>query len=266
MKNISKLFVCLLFLAFLFGCASVFYTDRQQTLLIADSELASMSLNSFQEVKNTSKLSTNRVHNERVLRVAKKITNVVDAMIKENPNANLPNFDWEFIVIDDDETINAWCLPGGQIAVYSGIFSIADNDDELAVVLGHEIAHALARHGNERMSQQLMLEMGASALDKALEKNPQQTRNIFNSVYGIGSNLGVLLPYSRLHETEADKIGLVLMAKAQYDPRSAISFWQKLSKLSSAKPPEFLSTHPSDEKRIKDIQKFMPEALKYYKQ
>jgi len=155
-------------------------------------------------------------------------------------------------------------MPGGKAAVYTGILPYTQNETGLAVVLGHEVAHALADHGNERMSEALVANMGGMALSVALSRQPQQTQQLFMTVYGAGANVGFLLPYSRLHESEADRIGLTLMARAGYDPREAIPFWERMGKQEGQRPPQFLSTHPAPEIRIADIKKYLPEALPYY--
>jgi predicted Zn-dependent protease len=175
----------------------------------------------------------------------------------------LNNFSWEFNVVNE-ETINAWCMPGGKVVFYTGILPITQDEDGLSVVMGHEVAHAVARHGNQRMSQGLLVQFGGAMLSVALSQKPQLTQQIFLQSFGIGSQLGIL-SYSRKHETEADKMGLIFAAMAGYDPEAAISFWQRMANLGGQKPPELLSTHPSDEKRINDLKAFMPEAKKYYK-
>jgi predicted Zn-dependent protease len=160
--------------------------------------------------------------------------------------------------------VNAWCMPGGKVVVYTGILPVTKNENGLAVVMGHEIAHAIAEHGNERMSQELLRQAGGVALTVALKDNPEETRNLWLAAYGLGSEVGVMLPFSRLHESEADHLGLIFMAMAGYDPREAPDFWTRMAEAGGQKPPEFLSTHPSDETRISSLNNWMPEALKYY--
>jgi len=176
----------------------------------------------------------------------------------------IKDYKWEFNLVDSKD-VNAWCMPGGKVVVYSGLLPVTKNEESLALVIGHEIAHAIARHGNERMSQQLLAATGGLALDVALINKPAETRQLFNTAYGVGANLGVLLPYSRLHETEADKLGLIFMAMAGYNPAIAPDFWKRMAAVSGNKVPEILSTHPSNETRIHDLNKFMPTAMKYYK-
>ncbi len=179
-------------------------------------------------------------------------------------HGRIDGFQWEFNLVDDDVP-NAWCMPGGKVVVYTGLLPLTQNETGLAVVMGHEIAHAVARHGNERMSQELALQLGGVALSVAIEKKPEETKQLFYSAYGIGSELGIVLPYSRLHETEADKLGLIFMAMAGYNPEEAIPFWTRMSQSGGQKPPEILSTHPADETRIRNLKEFMPEAMKYYR-
>jgi predicted Zn-dependent protease len=174
-------------------------------------------------------------------------------------------YGWEFNLIEDDETVNAWCLPGGKVAVYTGILPYTRDENGLAVVLGHEVAHALAGHGNERMSQALLVNMGGIALSVALSQRPGETQQLFMAAYGLGASVGVLLPYSRLHENEADRIGLILMARAGYDPRVAVEFWQRMDEEGSARPPELLSTHPAPQSRIESLRAFVPEAMEHYR-
>jgi predicted Zn-dependent protease len=178
--------------------------------------------------------------------------------------SRLDGYNWEFNLIKNDTTQNAWCMPGGKVVVYSGILPVTKDENGLAVVLSHEIAHAVARHGNERMSQELVVQMGGIALSEAVKQKPAETQTIFNTAYGIGSQMGVMLPYSRKHELEADKLGLIFMAMAGYDPSTAVAFWERMSALGNAAPIELMSTHPSDVRRIEQIKSSLPEAMKYY--
>ncbi len=248
---------------FLLTCATAPLTQRNQLILLPDSQLMQMSLDSYEEVKANSKLATDPEKVEPVKRVGKGLA---DATMQYLKNQGLPtdNYEWEFIVIKDDETVNAWCMPGGKIAVYTGILPITQNDTGLAVVMGHEIAHAVAKHGNERMSQNLLTQLGGAALAYAMKEQPEKTQELFFQAYGAGAQVGVLLPYSRVHESEADRIGLTLMAMAGYDPRAAIPFWQRMNELGGERPPEFLSTHPAPETRIQNLKRYIPEAMKYY--
>ena len=176
----------------------------------------------------------------------------------------MEGYSWEFNTVESKEA-NAWCMPGGKVVVYTGLLPITQNEAALAIVIGHEIAHSIARHGNERMSQAMVQQMGGMALEIALAQKPEETQNLFMTSYGIGSQVGAMLPWSRQQETEADQYGLIFSAMAGYDPQEAIPFWQRMSDQSGGNPPEFLSTHPSDETRLRKLKQFMPEALKYYK-
>ncbi|MEZ4550961.1 MAG: M48 family metallopeptidase [Desulfobacterales bacterium] len=176
----------------------------------------------------------------------------------------LADYAWEFNLVESEE-INAWCMPGGKVVVYTGILPLTQDENGLAVVMGHEIAHAVAQHGNERMSQGLLAQMGGVALSVAMESQPETTQQLWMAAYGLGAQYGLMLPYSRLHENEADQLGLVFMAMAGYDPRGAVAFWQRMAaKKGGQSPPEFLSTHPSDQNRIKNIQSLIPDAMTYY--
>ena len=256
-------FVLLLF--YVVACAEVPITHRKSLHLVPDSELLTMSLQQYSDVLNKSKLSTDQQKVQMVRKVGSKIAKAAEAFLAEaGQSANIKNYQWDFNLIEDDKTVNAWVMPGGKAAVYTGILQYTQNETGLAVVLGHEVGHALADHGNERMSDALVAQMGGMALSVALSRQPQQTQQLFATVYGVGANVGFLLPYSRLHESEADRIGLTLMARAGYDPREAIPFWERMNKQGEKRPPQFLSTHPAPETRIADIKKYMPEALPYF--
>jgi predicted Zn-dependent protease len=201
---------------------------------------------------------------EMVQRVGSRLAAAVQTYLQQKGQANLiSGYKWEFNLVNSNEA-NAWCMPGGKVVVYSGIMPLVQNEPGLATVLGHEIGHAIARHGNERMSQELIAQAGGEALSVAMAKEPGGTREIFNQVYGVGSQLGTLA-YSRTQETEADHMGLIFMALAGYNPQEAVPFWQRMASQGGQKPPEILSTHPADATRIKHIQEWLPEAMKYYK-
>ena len=255
----------MLLLFYVVACAEVPITHRRSLHLVPESELLTMSLQQYSEVLKKSKLSTDQQKVQMVRKVGFKIAKAAEAFLAEaGQSANIKNYQWDFNLIEDDKTVNAWVMPGGKAAVYTGILPYTQNETGLAVVLGHEVGHALADHGNERMSDALVAQMGGMALSVALSSQPQQTQQLFTTVYGVGANVGFLLPYSRLHESEADRIGLTLMARAGYDPREAIPFWERMSKQEGQRPPQFLSTHPAPETRIADIKKYLPEALPYY--
>jgi len=250
----------------LFACATVPVTGRQSLHILPDSELLSMSLDQYNEVLKKSKLSHDPAKVQMVKRVGERIAKATENFLREEGmESEISSYKWEFNLIEDDKTVNAWCMPGGKVAVYTGILPVTEDDTGLAVVIGHEIAHAVAKHGNERMSQGLLAQLGAIGLSAALSTHPGPTSEIFMAAYGVGANVGLLLPYSRLQESEADHIGLILMAKAGYDPRQAIPFWERMNKKGGERPPEFLSTHPAPETRIDEIRAEIPEAMRYYK-
>lgn len=254
-------------LLLILACATVPVTERRSLSLVPDSELLSLSSQQYNEVLHKSKLSDDSAKVRMVRTVGERIARATEEFMKASGmEADLKNYKWEFNLIQDDKTVNAWCMPGGKVAVYTGILPLTQDDTGLAVVTGHEIAHAIAKHGNERMSEGLLVQLGGTALSVALTKQPAATSQIFMTAYGAAANVGFLLPYSRLHESEADRIGLILMAKAGYDPREAIPFWQRMNQQGGgSRPPEFLSTHPAPETRISQIQALIPEAMKYYK-
>jgi predicted Zn-dependent protease len=262
MKKLSSF----LFILFLSGCAVVPITGRRQLSLIPSGQLLSLSNESYKQVLSQAKLSTDADWGAKVNTVGKKIADSAEAFMRENGMEDeVANYKWEFNLIEDDKTVNAFCMPGGKIVVYTGILPMAKDVDGLATVMSHEVAHALANHGGERMSQELLVKFGSSSLEKAIASKPDTTKEIMLKVYGAGTQYGVLLPYSRSHESEADRIGLILMARAGYNPESAVAFWKRMNALSGTNVPEFLSTHPANERRIQDIMNEIPEAEKYYK-
>jgi predicted Zn-dependent protease len=262
----AGLIAALLLFLQLQGCAEVPITHRRGLHLVPETELLSMSLQQYDDVLKKNKLSKDTQKVEMVRRVGNRIAKAAEAFLAETGQQDkIKDYKWEFNLIQDDKTVNAWVMPGGKAAVYTGILPYTQDETGLAVVLGHEVGHALADHGNERMSEALLAQMGGMALSVALSTQQEQTKQLFMSVYGAGATVGFLLPYSRLHESEADRIGLTLMARAGYDPREAIPFWERMSKQEGkSSPPEFLSTHPAPQTRIADIKKYLPEALPYY--
>lgn len=258
----SSLFIAILLIAG--ACNKVPLTGRSQTAWIPSSQMSSLSETSYNDVLQTSQLANGTTAGKQVQRVGKKIQAAVEKYMRENGLAEeLKDFAWEFNLIKDN-TVNAWCMPGGKVAFYTGIMPICKDDAGVAVVMGHEIAHAIAKHGNERMTHSLMQSAGSVALAVALRDKPQETQAMFMTAYGVGSQIGVMLPFSRTHETEADKLGLIFMAMAGYNPHEAPAFWTRMAAQSQGAPPEFLSTHPSHDTRIKNLNEFMPEAMKYY--
>lgn len=252
--------VCLL--AFLGGCSSVPLTGRKQLLLVSDQDVLSASLTQYSDYMKTAKKTSSGKDAAMVTRVGKKIAAATEQYLRQNGMQDeIKNFSWEFNLVKDDQ-VNAFCMPGGKIVVYEGLMNLVDSDDELAVVLGHEVAHAVAKHSNERMSQQLVAQYGAQILGAAVANKSAAVQNVASSVYGIGAQYGVMLPFSRKHESEADYMGLILMTMAGYNPDVAVHFWEKMSAGSGGKVPEFMSTHPSDSRRISDIQKELPAIKK----
>jgi len=248
------------------GCTQVPITGRRSLQLVPESELMTMSLKEYRQVIDKNKLSTDQDKVRMVRKVGNRIAKAAEAFLADMGREDqIRNYQWEFNLIQHDKVVNAWVMPGGKAAVYTGILPYTKDENGLAVVLGHEVGHAIAEHGNERMSQALLANMGAVALSAALAQKPNQTRQLFMTVYGVGTSVGVLLPYSRLQESEADRIGLMLMARAGYDPRTAVPFWERMNRGEKTRTPEFLSTHPAPATRIADIERYIPEAMPYYR-
>jgi len=248
----------LLVVALASACATVSETGRSQLLLISPAQEMQLGLSEFDKLKQAKPVSNDPGATAMLQRVGQRIAAV----------AKLPDAQWEFVLFDDAKTPNAFCLPGGKVGVYTGILPITQDETGLAVVIGHEVAHAVARHGAERVSQGLLFQLGGQALDVAMQNNSQAARQIALSAYGLGGRLGVLLPYSRKQESEADHIGLLYMARAGYDPRAAVDFWKRFAahkdQHGGGSQPEFLSTHPLDETRIRQLEALMPRALAEY--
>lgn len=265
MKNIFLYSISILFLI-LSSCSSVPLTGRKQVLLVSDQEVLTLSLQEYGEFMKTAPKSTDKANTALVNKVGRNIANAVESYLKANGmESMLSEYAWEFNLVKSPE-VNAFCMPGGKIVVYEGILPITKDETGLAVVLGHEVAHAVAKHANERMSQQMLQQYGGAALGVALSGTSGTVQNVANSVYGLGAQYGVMLPYSRKQELEADKLGLIFMAMAGYNPQEAEGFWTRMSnKSGGASVAEFQSTHPSDETRIKKIRESLPEAMKYYK-
>jgi predicted Zn-dependent protease len=266
MKCINQIAGLLIAMLLLASCGSVPLTGRKQMLLVSDSEVLSASLTQYDEYIKTAPKSTDKTKIAMVERVGKKIAAATEEYLRQNGlSSEISNFKWEFNLIKSDE-INAFCMPGGKIVVYEGLLRLVSSDDELAVVLGHEVAHAVAKHSNERMSQEILAQYGASVVDVALSNKSAAVQTIGNTVFGLGAQLGVMLPYSRKHELEADYMGLVFMTMAGYNPDKAVSFWQKMSAATgNSEASDFMSTHPNDNKRISEIQRYLPEMEKYKK-
>ena len=240
------------------SCATVPETGRSQLRLISAEQETKLGLTEFDKLKKSTPISKDSGKQALLERVGRRVAAVVQ----------LPGAQWEFVLFDQPEEANAFCLPGGKVGVYTGILPITRDEAGLATVIGHEVAHAVARHGAERVSEQLLIESGGQALDVVLASRSPQWRGVVLGAYGVGSNVGVVLPHSRSQELEADRLGLLYMARAGYDPREAIAFWKRFGayqqKRGDSKPLEFLSTHPLDETRIKALEQRMPQAVVEY--
>ncbi len=255
-KILFALLILLTTALLLITCYKAPVTGRSQLILISEQEANEMGTAAFQEVLSKERVSNNEVYNEAVSRVAGRITAVSD----------VPKYNWDYKVFKDDKTINAFALPGGKIGVYTGIIPVAESDAGLATVLGHEVAHVAARHGGERVSTGILAQLGAVAIGVALSNNDPLVVDAIMQAYGIGVTVGGILPFSRAQESEADRIGLIYMAKAGYDPSKAVDFWNRMEQATRGKPqpPEFLATHPGYGTRVSNLQKWLPEAMKYY--
>ncbi|GAC1597688.1 MAG: M48 family metallopeptidase [Chitinophagaceae bacterium] len=264
---IRYLLIFLFFIA-LTSCTKNAVTGRTQLSLVSNEEIQSLAATQYKQFLSTSKVVSASVSRdaEMVRRVGERLTAAITAYYTSQGKASvLDGYQWEYNLVDSKE-VNAWCMPGGKIVVYTGLLPVTQNEAALAVVMGHEITHALAQHGRERMSYELAQQFGNVALSVALANKPQETQSVFLNAYGIGSQLGVILPFSRNDEYEADKFGLNFAAMAGYNPQEAIPLWQRMEMVAgSGKTPEFLSTHPSEDNRIARLKKQMPAALKFYK-
>ncbi|MFL5740135.1 MAG: M48 family metallopeptidase [Flavisolibacter sp.] len=251
----------------LVACSKNSITGRNQLKLVPESELQSMATQQYQQFLSQNKVVSPSADRdaEMVRRVGQRLASAVTQYFASKGLKNqLQGYQWEYNLVENKEA-NAWCMPGGKIVVYSGLLPYTQNEAALAIVLGHEITHAVLQHGNERMSQGLLQELGGAALSVALSQKPAETQGLFMQAYGVGSTVFGTLPFSRKDESEADHYGLIWAALAGYNPQEAIPFWTRMAQSGGQKPPEILSDHPSDERRIQQIKDWMPEALKYYK-
>lgn len=259
-KTIAILFIA----AMTFSCSTVPLTGRKQLNMIPSNELMSMSFQEYNNFMKENPAVTGTNESAMVKQVGQHIQASVEQYLADNKLSQmLDGYAWEFNLVNDQQ-VNAWCMPGGKVVVYTGILPLTQDETGLAVVMGHEIAHAIADHGNERMSQELLRTAGSVGLSVALKDQPAETQSLWMMAYGVGTEVGAMLPYSRLHETEADHLGLIFMAMAGYNPEASVAFWTRMSSKGGQKPPEFLSTHPADQTRIDNLNKWMPEAKKYY--
>jgi len=265
--KLSKFILVLLTVTLIYSCSTVPLTGRRQLSLVDDSQINQAAAASYQQLLSDPKtkvINTTSADAQRVKRVGQQLAVAIEKYLNQNGYANQYQFAWEFNLIQSEE-VNAWCMPGGKVAIYSGILPVTQTDAGLAVVMGHEIAHAIAKHSAERMSQEMAAQAGGSILGAATSSKSSAAQSIINGLYGVGGQLAIL-KYSRDQESEADRLGLTFMAMAGYDPNAAVAFWQRMSsQKTGGAPPEFLSTHPADATRIANIQKAIPEAMKYYK-
>lgn len=256
----------LLLTLFLIQCSTVPISNRKRVAFLPEAQLVSMATDSYQGVLNESEVIRSGEQYEMIQRVGNRIKEAVFIYLdQKGEGEEIRKYDWEFNLIDED-VVNAWAMPGGKVAFYTGILPICEDETGVAVVMGHEIAHVVARHGNERMSQGVLQQSGGLLLEVLMEEKPETTKNLFRTAYGLGSTVAGTLPFSRLHETEADELGLIFMAIAGYDPAAAAPFWGRMSAKGGGNTPEFLSTHPSSERRAKNLRENLPKAQKYYEQ
>jgi len=262
----GKQLLIVLVIIFLYGCATVPITGRRQLSLVSNEEIIPMSFAQYEKVIQESKLSDDKEQTAMIKRVGVRIQKAVEKYMNENKyESYLDGFAWDFNLIEED-VVNAWAMPGGKVAFYTGIIPICQDENGIAVVMGHEVAHAIANHGRERMSSGLVTNGLLGGVSVALGQNPSMTNEILMQSIGAGTKLG-MLSFSRKHESEADKMGLIFMAIAGYDPGAAPKFWERMSANSSgSQQPEFMSTHPSNDTRISDLKAQVPEAMKYYKE
>ena len=261
-RGCISLIIVILFLSL--SCTTVPITGRKQFIILPDYAMLSMSLQQYNEFLKTNKISSNQEQTQMVKKVGRKIQMAVEQYFTDkNMSYTLRDYKWEFNLIESEEK-NAWAMPGGKVVVYEGLLPITRDEAGLAVVMGHEIAHAIAKHGNERMSQGLIVQMGGMALTKAMAEKPEKTRRLWMTAFGVGAQFGVMLPFSRYQESEADHLGLVFMAKAGYDPNEAVEVWKRMAQMKEGQtPPEFLSTHPTNETRIRKIKETIPKVEQY---
>lgn len=266
MKKLINFYSIIIFVSlYILSCSTVPVTGRKQLNLIPAGQLLSMSYQQYDQFLKEHKLSSNKQQTDLVKIVGVNIKNAVEHYFREKGmTKELEGYQWEFNLVESKE-VNAWCMPGGKVVFYEGIMPICKDENGVAVVMGHEVAHAIAEHGNERLSQGLLAQLGGVALSEALRDKPEQTQQLWMTAYGLGAQVGVLLPFSRTQESEADRLGLIFMAIAGYDPNGAVEFWQRMAQVGGQAPPEFLSTHPANQTRINDIKSHLPEAMGYYK-
>jgi len=260
MKKIQQKIVSFLAVILLISsCSSVPITGRKRINLVPDAQVLPMAFAQYDGFLRENTVSKDVAKSQQIKDIGSRISKAVDRFMRANEmTKEADSYRWEFNLIED-ETVNAWCMPGGKVVFYTGILPICANDDGIAAVMGHEIAHAFAKHGQERMTQGMAAQLGGIAVALGTANKSEESRQIWNIAYGVGSQLG-MLKYSRVHETEADKLGMVFMVMAGYQPKEAVNVWIRMSQQGGAQPPEFLSTHPSNQTRIKTLTDYIPEA------
>lgn len=264
-KNAKKTLTLAFVTIVLWSCGSVPFTGRRQLQLVSNDEVIALSLQQYQDFMRTAPVERGTANAQMVDRIGHRIAQAVETFYTNNGyKSMLADYSWEFSLVTDN-SVNAFAMPGGKVVVYSGLLPVTQTEEALAVVIGHEIAHVIAQHSNERMSQQVAAQYGG-AIVGGLLGNSEATRQLGSTVFGLGAQYGVMMPYARKQEYEADEIGVIIMAIAGYNPEVAIPFWQRMADASGgASVPEFLSTHPTDAKRIENLRSIMPAALEYYK-
>ena len=253
--------ISILLLVFMVGCSHVAGTGRSQLNMVSPAQEAELGAEAFNEATAEVTLITSGPEAEMVRRVGRRIVNAAEVLY---PESMVEDDQWKFVLIDDDSVQNAWAAPGGKVAIYTGILPVTKTEAGLAVVMAHEVAHVLAHHSAEQISHALLMNGVLSAGSAAM--GDSANRAIVMQALGVGGQYGVALPFSRLHEAEADELGLFLMAEAGYDPRTAIAVWERMGESGSARPPEFMSTHPAPENRIEEFERLMPEAMDLYRE
>ena len=266
MKKFTNILIALVFITSIFSCTTVKMTGRKQFNMVPNSQIFPASFAQYNGFLKEHPVSQDKVQSERIKRIGNRLIKAVNAYYKRNGwESDLKGYEWEVNLVEDPQ-MNAFCMPGGKIVYYTGLLKVTTTDEEIAAVMGHEIAHALANHGAERMSMAYGQQIGAVLTMLATSKAKPEDQQKWMAIYGYGSQLGLMLPYSRKHESEADKMGQILMAIAGYNPDAAAGVWVKMSKLGGQQPPEFLSTHPSHERRMNNLRKWAPEAKRIAKQ
>ncbi|MDD2559256.1 MAG: M48 family metallopeptidase [Bacteroidales bacterium] len=262
----AKLFFAVLLAALLLqSCGSVLLTGRKQLMLVSDEEVLALSLQQYRSFMDSAEVVVNTADAEMIHRIGRSVAESVENFMTFNGRAaEVENINWEFSLVKDNN-VNAFAMPGGKVVVFTGMLPVAETEARLAVVIAHEIAHVIAKHSTERISQQIALQFGGEIAGGLLSGSSEAKQGIASTVFGLGAQLGVMMPYARKQEYEADELGLLFMAMAGYHPQEAAAFWTKMSEAGGAAIPEFLSTHPTDAKRIARIQQKMPDALYYYK-